>query len=396
MAASLAMTRSSLSAPLCALLTLALVPGCSLVKTQGPRSGWRPDRAPECTTDRRPVTADIFVASVFGVGSGLAAATALRVIPSSYSARDTATAMLPGLLIPAAIVGASAIVGHQRTTQCVSAETRWAEVMKASAETNALAEAARKAAHEKAEAARKEAQEKAAVVAQTARKEGETRRTAEDKDATEAKVVAESQYLNSEQAPTSVPTPNDLLGGTPASISVPTNYRSTEGYQQARWGMTVDEVRTLYPHAEAVDNPTAKLALASKTANYNTATGFVFSNNGLTMVFIGLYDHPSGADERMSAFTDLRRLLTQKYGPPMRDGVVWLNKTMRTDNIDDLSTSILFGFAKQEVEWRTQESLVMLDASKGRATIDVTITYASLRLFGSLTKENDAHKLNDL
>jgi|GEM_PF-3099599 len=185
MAASGAMeSRSSLSTPLCALLALALMPGCALSRIKPLHTGWRPNQAPVCTVDRKPIRNDIILASILGVGSGVAAASALDIIPTASGNRKIATIMLPGLLIPAALFGASAIVGHHRVNQCVGAETLWADVSvrqrKSSAEANALAEVMRKEARDKAEAAERA---KAEAAAQKAKEEEEVQCTAEAMDA---------------------------------------------------------------------------------------------------------------------------------------------------------------------------------------------------------------------
>jgi hypothetical protein len=83
-------------------------------------------------------------------------------------------------------------------------------------------------------------------------------------------------------------------------------YRSPEGFQQSRWGMSMDEVHALYPQAQ-LEGSTLQLdaPLAERPAHVT----FRFSANRLSEVRAALLQ-PQGQ------FDGLANLLGRKYGKP--------------------------------------------------------------------------------
>ncbi|MFL5358159.1 hypothetical protein [Archangium sp.] len=90
-------------------------------------------------------------------------------------------------------------------------------------------------------------------------------------------------------------------------------YRSRDGFQSTRWGMTRDEVASLYPAAESL--PRGDLALSMNVAEHPARVVFLFTKGRLGVVHI-----------RFTQFEDIRiehkalaELLTTKYGIPSED-----------------------------------------------------------------------------
>ena len=385
MAASGAMnSRSSLSAPLCALLTLALVPGCSLVKTRGPAPESKLGRDPRCVADRKPAIFDTVLTGVLGGGVALAAVDASS--GKTYDQRATGREAVPWLSLATIAAAGSAVYGYIRTNQCAVAQTTWA----AGAETRrqealAQAEAARKAAQEKAEA------ERQARKAETARLPAETNAADGDGGAAEAHRETLNQYTPDTMQAHDSP----VVASAPPSQADAT-YRGKEGYQKAIWGMRQSEIRTLYPKAEPIDVGGAQLGLLGETAGYKTMTAFYFTRDRLAMVAIAIAEPFSGASERLKAFTNLHDLMATKYGKPLKDGVTWHNTVMQGIGSENIATSILMGWAEHSTIWKTEESMIVLSAKRGPGTIHVTIGYTSKALFQELQSEDDAAKIDDL
>jgi hypothetical protein len=326
--------------PAAALLTLALMQGCSLSRVQPLRSGWRPTAAPECTTDKTPVRLDRNWAVVLGLGGAAFSLGAANIIPTRYSNREPFGAAAAGFLIPAVLLGTSALVGNNRVNQCVVAEEQWAEATREREKANALAEAARKAAQEKVEA----------------------------------------KQIETADAAVSPP---------PLTQST---YRSNEGYQQARWGMSRDEVQAIYPQA---NERGGEFGFLGEVAGYETATGFGFSDGMLALVSVSLRGGSLTTAERMRAFSDLKSLLTQKYGAPRQDAL------RRTDSdplglIQDESTAILTGQAERFAIWELAESRIILRAKRGTGGIFVAVLYTSTKLFDRFIEAEDRKRANDL
>ncbi|RKH63536.1 hypothetical protein D7W81_20295 [Corallococcus aberystwythensis] len=87
-------------------------------------------------------------------------------------------------------------------------------------------------------------------------------------------------------------------------------YRSTEGFQTVRWGMTPDEVRAELP--EAAVGPDGTLRMKATIAEVPAEVSLGFLDNRLAAVDVFF---PDVADPR-TFHSLMRDLLTRKYGEP--------------------------------------------------------------------------------
>jgi len=384
---------------MCALLALALMPGCSATRITKLRSGWQPDRAPECTTDKRPIRDDLLLGGLFAVGGGVAGAAALDIIPTSYGDRKIASAMLPALLIPAAAFGASALVGYQRTNQCAVAEARWAAGADArQREALAKAEEARKAIQ--SAAAAREAEQAAAAA--EARKAEEARRK-EEAAAADKAAAAEEDHAAEEEVMTQVEateTPGvekESVAPTTLPIRIPSTYRSTEGYQNSKWGMRRAEVKQLYPDAQTVDvDGLSLLGVQGKVAGHEAVISFAFVDDRLAFVALVLESHRDSNNKALATFNEMKRLLTAKYGKPVEDEIVRGDNGVLGLAGVNLAGAIALGHATTRAQWNTTDTYVEIDAAQRRMRIGVRITYSSRALRPALDAERDLLKSKDL
>ncbi|CAM4296985.1 hypothetical protein G4177_07240 [Corallococcus sp. ZKHCc1 1396] len=90
------------------------------------------------------------------------------------------------------------------------------------------------------------------------------------------------------------------------------NYRGTEGFQEARWGMTSSEVQDLFPEATVLTSNA--LVLRTEVAKLPAVVTFGFLGDRLVATEVAF---PEVADLKGSLRL-LRDLLTQKFGPPVR------------------------------------------------------------------------------
>lgn len=95
-------------------------------------------------------------------------------------------------------------------------------------------------------------------------------------------------------------------------------FRSTDGYQKARWGMTRSEVRKLFPGARGDPKDKAIVQLIGETASLPSETMFYFAADRLTDVHVRLKPIGRMRSER-EGFNALRDILIEKYGEPILD-----------------------------------------------------------------------------
>ncbi|WP_095975885.1 hypothetical protein [Melittangium boletus] len=413
------------------------------------------------------------MASILGVGSGVAAASALDIIPTTSGDRKIATIILPGLLIPAAIFGTSAIIGQRRVNQCVSAATQWADVSvrqrKSSAEANAMAEAMRKEARDKAEAAerakaeaaaqkareeeevqctdeamaaeqcvseetrwpdilerqheataeanamaeamRKEARDKAEAAerakaeaaAQKAKEEEKVRRAAEAKAAKETRIASTPEDrdppLPSGTGPSN-PTPKGTIASEAAvepapAPKAPSGYRSGEGYQKARWGMSRKEIKTLYPQAEPFESEGQSwIGFTGNVAGYKAYTAFAFAGDRLAVVTVTIANDRYNSADPLAEYDELLGLLTKLYGRPLSDEVLWKTEPLLGGRGRKLGAAIELGEAEKISKWERPDSQIFLFADGHGLEIRTRIIYKS-RTIG-VAADTERAKINDL
>lgn len=91
------------------------------------------------------------------------------------------------------------------------------------------------------------------------------------------------------------------------------DYRSPEGFQEARWGMTFDEVRALFPEARLLNGNALRLKTTIAKLPAIVTLGFLEGRFAAVDVFF-----PEVGRLR-DTHVLLRQLLSRKYGTPGRD-----------------------------------------------------------------------------
>lgn len=114
-------------------------------------------------------------------------------------------------------------------------------------------------------------------------------------------------------------------------------YRSRDGFQEARWGMTLAEVRALYPEGElSLDG---HLRWNGSVATRSAQVDFLFLKGQLAAVNVGFVD----VSDQQAGFRDLRDLLNRKWGPPRDeyDEVAYTQELIRVARLSALLSATL-------------------------------------------------------
>jgi hypothetical protein len=154
---------------------------------------------------------------------------------------------------------------------------------------------------------------------------------------------------------------------TGASLSA--DFRSTEGYRDARWGMTMEEVKKVAPDAQASWRfPTSLVVFNDRVAGKPARVVFRFAEDRLIIVMVQFMEtHPDSKSKYVNDYDEIEKVLTTKYGEPEK-------------KVDDWSGHLI-----KFIAWSTDKTDVQLACRGDDRELGVTIRYAS-REFDALMK----------
>jgi len=83
----------------------------------------------------------------------------------------------------------------------------------------------------------------------------------------------------------------------------------------------------------------------------------------------------------LRCFEDVSAYLTDQYGPPLKDEVLWSSAERRA-RVPNLKDALWFGYARRQARWERPPTWVtlVLDSPGGPANVTLSITYESLLL----------------
>jgi hypothetical protein len=186
-----------------------------------------------------------------------------------------------------------------------------------------------------------------------------------------------------------------LEDGSPnlAFFKPPKSYRSPEGFQKARWGMSEAQVRKLFPKASVVKG--RGLYFQGETAGLKTNTFFLFTGDRLAVVSVQSREIHMSATKYLEDHKRLKDLLLLKYGAPLKDEEDW-KETLLQNQPDGLQAALVLGHAELRTTWKTGESGINLVAEGKEGRVQVSVQYASLRLAMQMMNKAAKAEADDL
>lgn len=180
-------------------------------------------------------------------------------------------------------------------------------------------------------------------------------------------------------------TPARLEDGSdnPDYYSPPASWRSTEGYQQLRWGMSLDEVRGVYPD---VQEYAGTYGTKVTVGHRDMFAAFAFSRGRLASVVLVTLDEHASAHEYVADFKALREGLSTKYGQPTSDTTTWNSPVFKGDP-ERFAAALLLGHVTSEAQWRTKETSIRVTVSGNGRRVRSNVSYLSTRLARDLENE---------
>ncbi|AKQ67893.1 putative lipoprotein [Myxococcus hansupus] len=180
------------------------------------------------------------------------------------------------------------------------------------------------------------------------------------------------------------------------------NDRSTDGFQETRWGMTREEVAALYPEA-ATDPVHGDMTTIRSVAERPARLDFVFVHDKLAAVTV-LFDP---ADSIRKDFDEVAAALRMKYGTPGHHLDTAANaerrlrelesgdprfadeETLREARRDTLRAQSQYTLMQQ---WNSGQMLVTLSGRQTPARSEVALVYQSVALKPYLDETLSDHR----
>jgi hypothetical protein len=184
--------------------------------------------------------------------------------------------------------------------------------------------------------------------------------------------------------------PPEVIGLSPAPTTADPN-----GYKDAHWGMSLENVRKYLVSHEGVDDNdiqgvTNGFEYQGSLAGVGASFAYQFDNNRLFIVRLSPKIKAVSKFDYLDSFDSYRMILETKYGKPTRSGFSKVDESY-------LSTieSIQLGFAKKYVLWTFDRSYIVLALVGRDKQLSIHITYVSRAIFDEMTSRIETLKLED-
>ena len=179
-------------------------------------------------------------------------------------------------------------------------------------------------------------------------------------------------------------------------ILAPVKAVSGKDFRNTNWGMTIDQVQAAEGIAKKDIIFSNELGFAVKlnVATMDCATYYIFAFDKLVRTkYAFLVEHSNETDYINVDFPKIKKLLTEKYGKPIDDSVVWKNSLYK-DDPDEWGMALQVGHLVYFARWQTETTNVFLYLSGENYDISFGVEYTSVAL-GDLEESAATQKAKD-
>jgi hypothetical protein len=191
--------------------------------------------------------------------------------------------------------------------------------------------------------------------------------------------VIDHLVLQGEAQPAAQPRATAAAAAAPKAPAAPAADKE-HGFRGAKWGMSFDEVKRL--ETEPIDTDISTdtlLAYDTKVGGLRCLAGYVFINNKLVRGKYILTEKHANDNRYLDDYLSLKKLLTEKYGKPAEDEVLWQDNVYK-NRPDSYGTAIGAERLSLFAVWKTAGEEITLFIRGKNFDIRVAVEYKSLRL----------------
>jgi hypothetical protein len=169
-----------------------------------------------------------------------------------------------------------------------------------------------------------------------------------------------------------------------AQAEKPTDFRKTS------WGMTREQVKGV-ESSKLVKEDEHGLFYSSELSGFGEVMiGYIFAEGKLVRASYVSEVRHTNSNSFIDDFNQLKSTLTEKYGKPESDDVVWLDDLYK-DDPDNWGMAVSAGHLVYDVVWKTKTTKILEKLKGDNFDVTLIVQYTSLQLIG-LEEAKDKEK----
>jgi hypothetical protein len=161
-------------------------------------------------------------------------------------------------------------------------------------------------------------------------------------------------------------------------------------FRRTSWGMTREQVKAV-ESSKLIKEDEHGLFYSSELSGFGEVLiGYIFAEGKLVRTsYISQVRH-TNSNAFIEDFTKIKSILTEKYGRPESDDVVWLDNLYK-DDPDNWGMAVSAGHLVYDTVWKTKTTKILEKLKGDNFDVTLIVQYTSLELAG-LEEAKDKEK----
>jgi len=161
-------------------------------------------------------------------------------------------------------------------------------------------------------------------------------------------------------------------------------------FRRTSWGMTREQVKAV-ESSKLIKEDEHGLFYSSELSGFGEVLiGYIFAEGKLVRTsYISQVRH-TNSNAFIEDFTKIKSMLTEKYGRPESDDVVWLDNLYK-DDPDNWGMAVSAGHLVYDTVWKTKTTKILEKLKGDNFDVTLIVQYTSLELAG-LEEAKDKEK----
>lgn len=165
-------------------------------------------------------------------------------------------------------------------------------------------------------------------------------------------------------------------------------------FRNATWGMSKEEVEKVEVEDKISDDGKS-LLYSTQVNNLNAALLYRFVDNQLVRTGYVIEENYTNENQYIYDFDDLKKALSEKYGNPISDDVIW-HSDLYKDDVDEWGFAVSLGDLEYIAKWDTGETDITLRLFGNNYDINLLIVYVGKETIYLIEEEKSKSIENDL
>lgn len=140
------------------------------------------------------------------------------------------------------------------------------------------------------------------------------------------------------------------------------------------WGCSIDQVKAT-EDSEPDHETDDYLALEVRLGRFRCVAAYIFVGNQLVRGKYRLLDEYQNRNNYITAFDELKKSVSKKYGSPAEDKTYWLNDLYK-DDFSEWGIAVAGGHLSKFAAWETQESTITVAVLGENFDVSVGVEYS--------------------